>query len=144
MKKREFFKIEGDKINRIRKHCPKCGPGVFLAEHKNRFSCGKCGYTEFKGGVKPPIEKETPVEAKPETPIGTSETKPTVEQPTVETPSEPEPVKDTPTTDTAPTEEPIDKESHEEKSNIEESTSETQSEGSEEKIEKKPKEESTE
>ena len=48
MKKREFFKIEGDKINRIRKHCPKCGPGVFLAEHKNRFSCGKCGYTEFK------------------------------------------------------------------------------------------------
>ncbi|MCD6403782.1 MAG: 30S ribosomal protein S27ae, partial [Nanoarchaeota archaeon] len=25
-----------------------CGPGVFLAEHKDRFSCGKCGYTEFK------------------------------------------------------------------------------------------------
>jgi small subunit ribosomal protein S27Ae len=28
--------------------CPKCGPGVFLAEHKNRLSCGKCQYTEFK------------------------------------------------------------------------------------------------
>jgi small subunit ribosomal protein S27Ae len=59
MKKIEFFKIEGDKISRIRKHCPKCGPAVFLAEHKNRFSCGKCGYTEFKGGVRkePPIQK---------------------------------------------------------------------------------------
>jgi len=30
-----------------RKSCPKCGAGVFLAEHKNRTSCGKCGYTEF-------------------------------------------------------------------------------------------------
>lgn len=28
--------------------CPKCGPGVFLAEHKDRLHCGKCGYTEFK------------------------------------------------------------------------------------------------
>jgi len=58
MKKTEFFKIEGNKINRIRKHCPKCGPAVFLAEHKNRFSCGKCGYTEFKGGIKK--EPQTP------------------------------------------------------------------------------------
>ena len=66
MKKIEFFKIEGDRINRIRKHCPKCGPGVFLADHKNRFSCGKCGYAEFKGGgkpSKPPIVKEKPVES---------------------------------------------------------------------------------
>jgi small subunit ribosomal protein S27Ae len=66
MKKIEFFKIEGNKINRIRKHCPKCGPAVFLAEHKNRFSCGKCGYTEFKSGVKkdPQIPKidEKPLE----------------------------------------------------------------------------------
>lgn len=52
MKKYEFFKVEGNKINRIRRHCPKCGPAVFIAEHKDRFSCGKCGYTEFKSGVK--------------------------------------------------------------------------------------------
>jgi len=52
MKKRELFKLEGDSVNRIRKHCPKCGPGVFLAEHNDRSSCGKCGYTEFKGGVR--------------------------------------------------------------------------------------------
>ncbi len=31
-----------------RSECPKCGKGVFLAEHKNRSTCGKCGYTEFK------------------------------------------------------------------------------------------------
>jgi small subunit ribosomal protein S27Ae len=30
------------------KSCPKCGPGVFLAEHANRISCGKCAYTEMK------------------------------------------------------------------------------------------------
>lgn len=30
------------------KSCPKCGAGVRLAEHKNRRSCGKCGYFEKK------------------------------------------------------------------------------------------------
>ena len=29
------------------KTCPRCGPGVFLAEHKDRAHCGKCNYTEF-------------------------------------------------------------------------------------------------
>ena len=48
MKKIQIFKIEGNKINRQRRHCPKCGDGVFLAEHKDRVSCGSCGYTEFK------------------------------------------------------------------------------------------------
>ncbi len=46
--KKDFFKLEGDKLTITRKHCPKCGPGVFMAEHENRVSCGKCGYTEFK------------------------------------------------------------------------------------------------
>ncbi len=30
-----------------KKHCPRCGPGTFLAEHKNRVYCGKCHYAEF-------------------------------------------------------------------------------------------------
>lgn len=30
------------------KSCPKCGPGVFMADHKDRVACGKCGYTEKK------------------------------------------------------------------------------------------------
>ncbi len=85
MKKIEFFKVEGDKINRVRKHCPKCGPGVFIAEHKDRFSCGKCGYTEFKGGGRKeqkPITPEKPIEKPP-----VEEEKPIddIPQPTVET-----------------------------------------------------------
>lgn len=91
MKKREFFKIEGNNINRLRKHCPKCGPGVFLADHKNRFSCGKCGYTEFKGGGRPAVPKEKPVEKpiddKPEMPKEEVDKTP-VEQPTSDVPTD--------------------------------------------------------
>ncbi len=36
------------KFYRKLKECPRCGPGVHLAEHKDRWSCGKCGYTEWK------------------------------------------------------------------------------------------------
>jgi small subunit ribosomal protein S27Ae len=31
-----------------KKDCPKCGAGVKLADHKDRRSCGKCGYFEKK------------------------------------------------------------------------------------------------
>jgi len=48
MPKKDFYQIEGDKLKRTRKCCPKCGDGVFLADHKNRMACGSCGYTEFK------------------------------------------------------------------------------------------------
>jgi small subunit ribosomal protein S27Ae len=87
MKKIEFFKVEGDKINRVRKYCPKCGPAIFLAEHKNRFSCGKCGYTEFKGGGKPkpqPAEEkpvEAPTEQPKEEPVELKEDQPKEEAP---------------------------------------------------------------
>ena len=71
MMKREIFKIEGDKIVRLRRNCPKCGDGVFLAEHKNRLSCGKCGYTEFKS--KKDKKPEVPVEEKKGEPTEKSE-----------------------------------------------------------------------
>ncbi len=45
--KSAFYEIADGKINRTRRTCPKCGPGVFLAKHKGRLSCGKCGYAEF-------------------------------------------------------------------------------------------------
>ena len=50
MGKIEQYEIIDGKLNRKKKFCQKesCGPGVFLAEHKDRFSCGKCGYTKFK------------------------------------------------------------------------------------------------
>ena len=43
----------GEKKPRIYKKgrdCPRCGAGTKLAEHKDRFSCGKCGYYEKKDG----------------------------------------------------------------------------------------------
>ena len=46
--KRAFYEVKGNQLVRKKKFCPKCGPGVFLAEHKDRVSCGNCGYTEFK------------------------------------------------------------------------------------------------
>ena len=67
MKGREIFKVEGDKITRLRRHCPKCGDGVFLADHKDRVSCGKCGYTEFKGGGKK-TSKTVETDGKPSQP----------------------------------------------------------------------------
>ncbi|HLE54975.1 MAG TPA: 30S ribosomal protein S27ae [Thermoplasmata archaeon] len=45
--KRGFYKLEGERLTRTRQNCPKCGPGVFLAQHESRVSCGRCGYTEF-------------------------------------------------------------------------------------------------
>ena len=40
------YKVEGDKIIRA-KACPRCGPGIFLMEGKDRLYCGRCHYTEF-------------------------------------------------------------------------------------------------
>ena len=49
---KELYAVEDDKLVRKKKQCPKCGAGVFLAEHKDRSSCGRCGYTEFKSKEK--------------------------------------------------------------------------------------------
>ena len=34
------------KLTRKAPFCPRC-QGVFLAQHKDRKSCGNCGYTEY-------------------------------------------------------------------------------------------------
>lgn len=44
----KFYKVDGtDKVTRLRKECPRetCGAGVFMAAHKNRTYCGRCGLT---------------------------------------------------------------------------------------------------
>lgn len=56
----ELYESSGG-LKRKNKSCPKCGQGTFMAQHKDRLTCGKCGYTEFvKAGVKEekPAEKE--------------------------------------------------------------------------------------
>ena len=48
-----LYDVKGEALTRTHKSCPKCGPGVFLAEHSDRRSCGKCGYSESKAPVAP-------------------------------------------------------------------------------------------
>lgn len=46
------YKLDGNKIVLEGKFCPRCGPAIFLAQHKDRISCGKCGYAEIKKSIK--------------------------------------------------------------------------------------------
>ncbi len=43
-----LYSVKGTELVRSHKFCPKCGPGTFLAEHGDRRSCGRCGYSESK------------------------------------------------------------------------------------------------
>lgn len=43
----KLYTVTGDRVQRKGIVCPKCGPGTFLATHKDRLTCGKCHYTEF-------------------------------------------------------------------------------------------------
>ena len=36
---------EDGTLERKAEHCPDCGPGVFLAIHADRKTCGRCGYS---------------------------------------------------------------------------------------------------
>ncbi len=47
-KRWQKYKVEDGKIKRTNPFCPRCGPGVFMAEHKDRYHCGRCGYTIWK------------------------------------------------------------------------------------------------
>jgi small subunit ribosomal protein S27Ae len=47
-KKSEYYVVKDNKIERKKLFCPKCGAGVFLAEHADRFTCGKCSFTQWK------------------------------------------------------------------------------------------------
>lgn len=52
--KGKLYDVSGEGFARKRKACPKCGAGVFMAEHKDRATCGKCGFTEWKREEKSP------------------------------------------------------------------------------------------
>jgi small subunit ribosomal protein S27Ae len=43
-----LYKIEGDKVTRLRPTCERCGPGYFMANHEDRYTCGHCGFTRYK------------------------------------------------------------------------------------------------
>ena len=43
------YKVDGEKVVRLRRMCEVCPPGTFLAEHEDRLYCGRCrsGYTKL-------------------------------------------------------------------------------------------------
>ena len=43
----KLYKLEGEQLTKLRKECPRCGKGYFMAEHANRLTCGNCGYTTY-------------------------------------------------------------------------------------------------
>lgn len=57
-KKWTKYKVSGDKVER-EQSCPRCGPGHFLAKHKNRSTCGNCGYTVFSDSKKEEPKQES-------------------------------------------------------------------------------------
>ena len=42
------YKVDGEKVVRLRRMCEVCPPGTFLAEHDDRLYCGRCRTTYAK------------------------------------------------------------------------------------------------
>jgi small subunit ribosomal protein S27Ae len=43
-----LYKIENNQIIRLQPTCERCGPGYFMADHGDRYTCGHCGFTRYK------------------------------------------------------------------------------------------------
>ncbi len=50
VKQNKFYKVVDGKAQRVGKICDRCGEGTFMAEHKDRWYCGKCSMTVWKKG----------------------------------------------------------------------------------------------
>lgn len=46
------YKVEEGKLKRMLPFCERCGPGYFMANHGDRFTCGHCGFTRYKPAEK--------------------------------------------------------------------------------------------
>ena len=47
-----LYKIENEKVARLRPTCERCGPGYFMGDHADRYTCGHCGFTRYKRSEK--------------------------------------------------------------------------------------------
>merc|ERR1711862_995096 len=46
------YKVDNDgTVTNLRRVCPQCGPGVFMAQHFERHYCGRCTLTYRLGGA---------------------------------------------------------------------------------------------
>ena len=54
------YKVDGEKVVRLRRMCEVCPPGTFLAEHDDRLYCGRCRttYTKLTDKAKAPAPKK--------------------------------------------------------------------------------------
>ena len=46
------YKVDGEKLVRVKKMCDVCPPGTFLADHEDRLYCGRCRTAYTKEGAK--------------------------------------------------------------------------------------------
>ena len=53
----KIYKVDGEKVVRLRRMCEVCPPGTFLADHEDRLYCGRCRSAYTKEGAK---EKKAP------------------------------------------------------------------------------------
>lgn len=37
-----YYKVDGDKVAKLKQMCKNCPPGTFLADHDDRLYCGRC------------------------------------------------------------------------------------------------------
>jgi small subunit ribosomal protein S27Ae len=44
----KYYKVEGDKVVKLKQMCKVCPPGTFIAEHVDRLYCGRCHATYAK------------------------------------------------------------------------------------------------
>ncbi len=42
------YATEEGKLKRRLPFCERCGPGYFMANHGDRYTCGHCGFTRYK------------------------------------------------------------------------------------------------
>jgi len=50
------YKVEKEGFKRLLPFCERCGPGYFMANHGNRFTCGHCGFTKYKPAESQPSQ----------------------------------------------------------------------------------------
>ncbi|MBA46285.1 MAG: 30S ribosomal protein S27ae [Euryarchaeota archaeon] len=54
------YDVSSGTLVRNGEFCPRCGPGVFLANHSDRKTCGRCGYdaSATSSNSTPPSQEE--------------------------------------------------------------------------------------
>ena len=62
------YKVDGEKVVRLRRMCEVCPPGTYLAEHEDRLYCGRCRSTYAKEGDKAKAQTQKKKQSKADKP----------------------------------------------------------------------------